>query len=137
MEIEDCQIQLIEGTGLLPYCQRLQRLRLTTLLERGVRGDLIKTFKIIKGFVDYGHNMFGTDSLSRRTRDLNVTSHHPLRLVHDFFSNRVIKYWNQLPLRVRIQQVSMPLRLALTSLSYLNLIRPMDSGNCGKKSCIE
>ena len=37
-----------------------------------------------------------------RTRNLNVTSHYPLRSAHDFFNNRVIKYWNQqLQLRVR------------------------------------
>ena len=57
MEIEDCQ--RIEGMGLLSYRQRLQRLRLTTLLERRMRGDLIETFKIINGFVNYGHNMLG------------------------------------------------------------------------------
>ena len=47
MEIEDCQKQftrIIEGMGLLPYRQKLQRLRLTTLLERRMRGDLIETF---------------------------------------------------------------------------------------------
>ena len=40
MEIEDCQRQftrIVEGMGLLPYRQRLQRLRLTTLLERRMR----------------------------------------------------------------------------------------------------
>ena len=94
MEIEDCQKQftrIIEGMGLLPYRQRLQRLRLTTLLECRMRGDLIETFKIINGFVDYGHDMFATNA-AYRTRNLNVTSHHPLRSEHDFFSNRVIKY---------------------------------------------
>ena len=37
MEIEDCQRQftmITEGMGLLSYRQKLQRLRLTTLLER-------------------------------------------------------------------------------------------------------
>ena len=62
-----------------------------------MRGDVIETFKIINGFVNYGHNMFGTTT-AYRTRNLNVTSHHPLRSV---FNNRVIKYWNQLPLRER------------------------------------
>ena len=65
-----------------------------------MRGNLIETFKIINGFVNYGHNMFATNT-AYRTCNLNVTSHHPLRSVHDFFSNRVIKYWNQLPLPVR------------------------------------
>ena len=103
MDIEDCQRQftrIIEGIGLLPYRQRLQRLRLTTLLERRMRGDLIETFKIVNGYVNYGHNMFMTDA-SYQTRNLKVISHHPLRSAHDFFNNRVIKYWNQLPLNVR------------------------------------
>ena len=60
--------------GLLPCRQSLQRLRLTILLERRMRGDLIGTFKIFNGFVNYGHNMFGT------------TSHHLLRSAHDFFN---------------------------------------------------
>ena len=103
MEIEDCQRQftmITEGMGLLSYRQKLQRLRLTTLLERRMRGDLIETFKIINGFVNYGHNMFGTTT-TYQTRNVNVTSHHPLRSAHDVLNNRVIKYWNQLPLRVR------------------------------------
>ena len=60
MAIEDCQRQftrIFEGMGLLPYHQRLQHLRLTTLLEHRMRGDLIETFKIINGFVNYGHNV--------------------------------------------------------------------------------
>ena len=38
---------------LLSYRQNLQRLRLRTLLERRMRGDLIETFKINNGFVNY------------------------------------------------------------------------------------
>ena len=89
MEIEDCQRQftrIIEGMSLLPYRQRLQRLRLTTLLERQMRGDLIESFKIRNGFVNYGHNMFGKNT-AYQTRNLKVTSHHPLRSAHDFFNN--------------------------------------------------
>ena len=65
IEIEDCQRQftrITEGIGLLTSRQRLQRLRLTILLERRMRGDLIEGFKIINGFVNYGHNMFRTNS---------------------------------------------------------------------------
>ena len=65
-----------------------------------MRDDLIETFKIMNGFVSYGHNVFGTNT-AYRTRNLNVTSRHPLRSAHDVFNNRVIKYWNHLPLRVR------------------------------------
>ena len=65
-----------------------------------MRGDVIETFKIINGFVNYGHNMFGTTT-TYQTRNVNVTSHYPLSSAHDVLNNRVIKYWNQLPLRVR------------------------------------
>ena len=65
-----------------------------------MRGDLVETFKIINGSMNYGHNMFGTNT-AYRTCNLNVTSHHPLRSAHDLFNNRVIKYRNQLLLRVR------------------------------------
>lgn len=35
---------------------------------------------------------------SHHPHNLNATFHHPLRSAHDFFGNRVIKHWNQLPL---------------------------------------
>lgn len=61
MCLENCQRKLtkrIEGFGLLSYQERLSKLGLTTLLERRARGDLIETFKILNGLVNYGHNMF-------------------------------------------------------------------------------
>ena len=141
MEIEDCQRQftrIIDGMSPLSYHLRLQRLRLTTFLELRMRGDLIETFKIINCFVNYGHNMYGTNT-AYRARNLNVTSHHPLRSTHDSFNSRVIKYQigTSCHYVCEIQQVSTPLRLVLTSLSYLNLIRLMDSGNYRKKSLID
>ena len=100
MEIEDCQRQfsrIIQGMGLLPYRQRLLRLRLTTSPERRMRGYLIDSFKII---VYYGQNMFEKNS-TYQTCNLPFISHHSLRSALAFFSNRVMKYWNQLPLGVR------------------------------------
>ena len=43
-----------------------------------MRGDLIETFKIINGFENFDHNTFETNK-AYRTRNLDVTSHHPLR----------------------------------------------------------
>lgn len=64
-------------------------------------GDLIEIFKIMNSFVvNYGQNMF-RKNVSYQTPNLPVISLHSLRTAHDFFSNRVIKYWNQLPLGVR------------------------------------
>ena len=101
-----------------------------------MRGDVIETFKIINGFVNYGHNMFGTTT-TYRTRNLNVTSHHPLRSAHDVLNNRVIKYWNQLPLRVRNSTSINAFKAGLDLFKLSNLIRLMDSGNYRKKSLIE
>ena len=44
----------IDGLGLLTYEERLEKLGLTTLLERRTRGDLIDTFKNIAGISNYG-----------------------------------------------------------------------------------
>ena len=43
----------------MTYRERLDKLKLTTLLERRVRGDLIEMFKIQEGFVSYGSDLFG------------------------------------------------------------------------------
>ena len=57
-----------------------------------MRGDLIEAFKIIRGFVDYGQNLFIFSSyqfqvLSKITKD--TTSDR-----RDFFSERILKYCN-------------------------------------------
>ena len=89
-----------------------------------MRGDLIESFKMINGFVNYGHNMFGKNT-AYQTRNLKVTSDHPLRSAHDFFNNSVIKYWNQLPLRVRY---STGINAFKAGLDHFKLSRP-DSPN--------
>ena len=61
LAIEDIQrkfTRLIDNIGLLPYKTRLEKLGLTTLLERRARGDLIETFKIVNGISKYGENLF-------------------------------------------------------------------------------
>ena len=61
IELENVQrkfTRLIDGVGLLPYGERLAKLKLTTLAERRLRADLIETYKIISGSVDYGRNLF-------------------------------------------------------------------------------
>ena len=103
MDIENCQRQftrMISGMSVLNYRQRLEHLGMTTLLERGMRGDLIETFKIINGLINYGQNMFHLN-LVYHTRNLRVASHFPTRAAQDFLSNRVIKYWNNLPSHVK------------------------------------
>ena len=92
-EIQRSFTRLTDGIGLLPYSERLRILQLTTLLERRMRGDLIETFKITSGKVDYGKDLFrisrsGTKILKDGRGD-------------GVLSNRVANYWNKIPAEVK------------------------------------
>ena len=91
--------RLIDDIGLLPYRERIKRLKLTTLAERRCRGDLIETYKIISGSVNYGSSFF---NMSRS--GVNIVSTSPANAGDSskaFFKERVIKVWNSLPLFVK------------------------------------
>ena len=63
LELENVQrtfTRMIDNIGLLRSNERLKELGLTTLLERRARGDLIETFKILSGNVQYGRSLFKT-----------------------------------------------------------------------------
>ena len=93
MSLESCQQRFtkrIEGLVALSYNERLSELGLTTLLERGPRGDLIETYKILNGFVNYS---------SRSRRNLLHTTSFSIN--GDIFKRRVIRYWNMLPVDVK------------------------------------
>ena len=95
LDIESVQrtfTRIIEGMENLSYKQRLEKLDLTTLLERRMRGDLIETFKILNGLNNYGSSFY---KKSARTNNLIARSAKLTSL--DFFSERVVKYWNKLP----------------------------------------
>ena len=107
IEIENVQrrfTRLIDDLGTLPYSERLRALKLTTLAERRNRGDLIETFKIVNGIVDYGRNMFKKGrSGSKLIVKPSINSHRKVREVHDsFLPHRVINFWNKLPGKVRL-----------------------------------
>ena len=84
----------------MSYYQRLVELKLTSLKERRVRGDMILTYRLVNGLegVDYqnffsllqtGHNTRGHSmKLTRTNLNRNVRS--------NFFSRRVIPRWNAL-----------------------------------------
>ena len=96
LRIEGVQRQfsrLIEGVGILPYRERLEKLGLTTLLERRMRGDIIETFKILSGLANYGSQLF---SISRSGYKLKYVSQKG-KINEDFLPNRVVNYWNKIP----------------------------------------
>ena len=78
-------------------------MKLTTLGERRIRGNLIETFKIVNGIVEYGKNIF---RLSRSNRNIirktNVNYYAKnsaiiCKLRSLFLPERVRNYWKNLP----------------------------------------
>ena len=96
MELEDVQrkmTRMVDNIGLLPYNERLEALELTTLLERRARGELIETFKIVTGKVDYGTRIF---RISRSGNKLLNDGR-----INQFLPNRIANYWNKIPTYVK------------------------------------
>ena len=103
LEIEGVQrsfTRMIEGIGLLTYKERLTTLNLTTLLERRMRGDLIETFKVVSGIADYGTDLFNHSRSGRTLVSRSFPTGYDTRR-SDFFSQRVLQYWNRLPRDVK------------------------------------
>ena len=102
LEIEGVQrsfTRIIDGLGLLTYRERLEKLGLTTLLERRMRGDLIEVFKIVNDHVDYGSNLFNYSSVTKNIRAISVYKGPSENM--NVFSQRVIMFWNRLPRNVK------------------------------------
>ena len=91
----------IEDMNSLTYRERLERLNLTTLHERRMRGDLIEVFKFVNGHSSALENVI---KQSDRTGHLLVNERRK-RLTrvmeNDFFGSRVVNYWNKLPSSVK------------------------------------
>ena len=91
---------------MLPYSGRLAKIKLTTLGERRLRGDLIETLKIVNGLVEYGNGMF---RLSRSNKNIirkainsnNNYDSYVSKLRSYFLPERVRNYWNNLPDHVK------------------------------------
>ena len=99
MELESVQrsfTRLIDGIGLLPYRERLQKLKLTTLIERRARGDLIEVFKTFRGKCNYGDQFFNK---SRSGYNILLSGDHATKV--NAFQTRVVKYWNKLDKSVK------------------------------------
>ena len=94
---------MIEGQGGKGYEQRLKDLDLFSLKRRRIRGDLIETFKIVKGLSGLRFEEFFAYIPSTATRGHSLRlqrSHSRLEVRAHFFTNRVIPLWNKLPEKV-------------------------------------
>ena len=104
LELESIQrerrfTRLTNDIGLLPYSKRLEKMNLTTLVERRIRGDLIETFKVVTGKVKYGQDIF---KLSRSGHNIiskinNSVAREICKIRKSFLPERIRNYWNNLP----------------------------------------
>ena len=90
--------KMIANFGILPYEERLRRLKLTTLETRRLRGDLIEVFKILKGFENVNYSNFFTFSNSQlRGHSLKLfKTRFNTNCGKYLFSNRIVEEWNLL-----------------------------------------
>lgn len=107
LELEGVQrrfTRLISGVGTLPYSRRLEILNLTTLAERRIRGDLIETYKAASGNSDYSSKMFcfGRSGLNLISNSRCYSGSTKVKNLHkSFLPERIIPYWNRLPVEVK------------------------------------
>jgi len=97
------------GLGTMNYNERLNRLSLTSLEDRRIRGDLITQFKIVNGMevVDWTQPpvRYGTTTRGHPFRYMKELSTHSIR--SNFFNNRIANIWNCLPKEVvNVQSVN-------------------------------
>ena len=93
--------KMIRGLKDLEYEERLEKLKLHSLVYRRLRGDLIIVYKYKTGMIKCSD----VDSLFPPSRSSNLRGHsfkvrkersqHKVRF--NFFSQRVVNWWNDLP----------------------------------------
>jgi hypothetical protein len=85
----------------LPYTERLLLLNLESLEIRRIKSDLKMCYKIVNGLCDLEvTKFFSFAPISSVTRGHNKKLTKPVCHTNgqlNFFSNRVVNYWNSLP----------------------------------------
>ena len=101
--------KLIKHLSHLEYGERLRRLKLPSLKYRRIRGDLINTYKILSNTnsgVCTNNTMFQlTKDPRTRNNELKLYNQYSRTNIRkNYFSNRVTKYWNDLPPQIKLAQ---------------------------------
>jgi ribonucleases P/MRP protein subunit RPP40 len=94
--------RLVPGFSKLPYEERLERMNLTTLKQRRLRGDMIEVYK----YINKKYNVNDLELLPRSTAVGMETRGNSMKLKKrncnrqrraNFVGFRVVNAWNQLP----------------------------------------
>ena len=93
--------KMIVGLGNMSYEERLRRTKLTMLEERRKRGDLIETFKMVKGLNDVDYTKFSQISVHNKIRGNSLKLEKKCcrkinSIRQSFFSQRIVSEWNKL-----------------------------------------
>jgi hypothetical protein len=97
--------KMIPRVRSLPYEDRLKALNLYSLEKRRLRGQLIETFRLVRGFcsVNMG-SFFNFNNDNANLRENNgyklAKAKSNLSLTQNYFTNKVIDTWNALPKEV-------------------------------------
>ena len=98
-KVQRCFTRMFPSLRLMPYEKRLRELDLFSLERRRLRGNLIETFKILKGLVGTGEHLFNLcRNTSLRGHSLKLEKMRASTSIRaNFFSFRVVNAWNKLP----------------------------------------
>ena len=99
---------MVSGLKGAVYEERLKELGLTTLEERRHQADMLQTFKIVRGIDKVNSKTWfqmaaHAERATRSSDGLLNLRQRPARLEvrRNFFSNRVVESWNQVPSDVK------------------------------------
>ena len=92
--------KLVPELSKLTYESRLRKIDIYSLYYRRRRGDLIETYKLLKGYYNVDWSNFFTLSPVHQTRGHHLKLYKKparLQLRANFFTQRVVNEWNSLP----------------------------------------
>ena len=88
----------VPGISTMTYPDRLQTLRLPSLVYRRARGDMIETYKYLHNVYDVNNEWLRRDPTRTRGHSMKLEKRRCSSTMRQHcFSNRVIKNWNSLP----------------------------------------